>query len=89
MAIQLEFFYSPYCRRCGKTRAHLRTLAAGWSWDRVHFREVNVLDELDRAVSLGVLQTPALAVEGKVVAGGIASPKVLEKLLRQHLGGRE
>lgn len=84
MTLDLEFFYSPYCSQCEKTRAHMQSLAATWSKERVRLREINVLENLDRAVTVGVLRTPALAIDGKLV-GGITSPKALEKLLRRRL----
>lgn len=87
MTLNLEFFYSPYCSRCHKTRVQMQALSASWSQEGVRFREINVLEDLDRAVAVGVLQTPALAIDGRLVGGGITSPKALEKLLRQQLHG--
>ena len=33
----------------------------------VELREVNVLDEMDRALDLGVMATPAIAIDGDLV----------------------
>jgi protein-disulfide isomerase len=85
MALHLELFYSPYCSRCRKARQQVRSLAAAWPSERLQFRELDVLQELDRAVSLGVLQTPALAIDGELIAGPVPSPRALETLLRQRL----
>ena len=89
MALQLEFFYSPYCSRCRKARQQVRSLAASWSKEHLRLRELDVLHELDRAVAVGVLQTPALAIDGELIAGPIPARAALEKLLRQRLKRRD
>jgi len=88
MAVSLELFYSPYCPRCRKAREQVRSFAARWPAERLRLRELDVLKELDRAVAVGVLQTPALAVDGKLIAGPVPSRNALEKLLRQRLNTR-
>ena len=85
MAVHLELFYSPYCSRCRKARRQVRSLAAAWSEEHLQFRELDVLQELDRAVALGVLQTPALAIDGELIAGPVPSSQALETLLRRRL----
>lgn len=85
MAVHLELFYSPYCPRCRKAREQVRSFAANWPTQQVQFRELDVLQELDRAVAVGVLQTPALAIDGKLIAGPIPSLRALETLLQQWL----
>jgi len=88
MAVSLELFYSPYCPRCRKAREEVRSFAARWPAERLRLCELDVLRELDRAVAVGVLQTPALAVDGKLIAGPVPSRNALEKLLRQRLNTR-
>lgn len=85
MAVRLELFYSPYCSRCRKAREQVRSFAAAWSGEHLHFRELDVLKELDRAVAVGVLQTPALAIDGELIAGPVPSARALKTLLRQRL----
>lgn len=85
MAVHLELFYSPYCPRCRKAREQVRSFASNWPSERLQFRELDVLEELDRAVAVGVLQTPALAINGQLVAAPIPSGRALETLLRQTL----
>jgi thioredoxin 1 len=89
MAVHLELFYSPYCSRCRKARQQVRALAAAWSAEHLQFRELDVLQELDRAVAVGVLQTPALAINGELIAGPVPSPRALETMLRQRLKRHE
>lgn len=85
MPLHLELFYSPHCPRCLKAREQLRSLAANWSEEHIQYQELDVLESLDRAVEVGVMQTPSLAVDGEAVAGPVPSPHALEKLLREKL----
>jgi protein-disulfide isomerase len=49
----------------------------------VQWREVNILEEMDYAVDLGVLSTPAIAINGKLVFTGLPSHKKLHRALQQ------
>ena len=85
MALDLEIFYSPYCPRCRKARKEVRLLATAWPAARLRYRERDVLEDLERAVAVGVLQTPALAMDGRLIAGPVPSRKALKELLRRRL----
>src|SRR3546814_6938510 len=52
--MKLELFYSPGCARCAEARDGLKTAAFEIVAD-LDWRELNVLDEMDYAVQLGVL----------------------------------
>lgn len=54
----------------------------------VEWREVDVLDDLDRAVDLGVLTLPALAIDGKLVFTALPSVEQLVAELRRRDGMR-
>lgn len=86
MAVRLELFYSPYCPHCGKARALLKALAADWPTGSLQLRELDVVEEIERAVALGVVRTPALVIDGTLLAEPVTSRNALEKLLRQRLG---
>ncbi len=51
-AIQVEVFSSPGCSRCGQVFDLLQTITRDLGAERIDWREVNVLDELDYAVEL-------------------------------------
>jgi len=89
MTVEVEFFYSPYCRRCRKARERLRALAGAWSEEQLRLRERDVLEALDRAVAVGVIQTPALVIDGRLVPGPVPSRRALEKLMREHLSNAD
>lgn len=92
VALRVEVFSSPDCERCARARDELRRMAAELSGDRIVWREVSVLDELDYAVDLGVLSTPAIAVNGRLIFSTMPSAKklraALEAEMRKCFNGR-
>lgn len=67
MVIKIEVFSSPGCGKCGHATAVLRKLVAELGAERINWREVNILEELDYAVELGVLSTPSIAIDNELV----------------------
>ena len=84
-AIQVEVFSSPGCNRCGQVFDILRTITRELGADRIEWREVNVLDELDYAVELGVLSMPAIAIDGELVFKNHPSASKLREALETRL----
>lgn len=87
MSIKVEVFSSPGCSKCGQAKEVLRKLADEIGGSRVKWREVNVLEELDYAVSLGVLSTPAIAIDGDLTFTGLPSVPKLRSELNRRLEG--
>lgn len=85
MTIQIEVFSSPGCSKCGKAKAVLRQIVEELGGGRIAWREVNVLDELDYAVSLGVLSTPAIAVNGRLAFTALPSARKLRQFLEAEI----
>lgn len=84
--LKVEIFSSPGCGKCGHTKASLQKIAGELGEDRIQWREVNILEELDYAVSLGVLSTPAIAIDGELLFTGAPSAKALRQQLVDRLG---
>ena len=84
MTINVEVFSSPGCGKCGHAKDVLCKIAqemgGGIAW-----REVNILEELDYAVRLGVMSTPAIAMNGKLVFTALPSAAKLRLALEQAL----
>ncbi|HHB12366.1 MAG TPA: glutaredoxin [Chromatiales bacterium] len=89
MPVEVEVFTSPGCGKCGRAKDVLREMALELGPDRVRWREVNVLDELDHAVSLGVLAAPAIAIDGELVFTTLPSARKLRAELESRLQGRD
>jgi len=85
MNIKVEVFSSPGCSKCGQAKEVLRKLAEEIGGGLIEWREVNVLEELDYAVNLGVLSTPAIAIDGDLTFTGLPSVRTLRSELDRRL----
>ncbi len=83
--IQVEVFSSPGCSRCGQVFDILQTITQEFGAERIEWREVNVLDELEYAVELGVLSMPAIAIDGELVFKSHPSAGKLREALETRL----
>lgn len=85
--MKIELFSSPGCSQCAAAQSALHE-AAKQAVQALEWREVNVLDELDYAVQLGVLTLPAIAIDGDLVFASLPSPAQLRAaLLRRSARG--
>lgn len=85
MSIKVEVFSSPGCGKCGQAKDVLRKLAEEIGGGLIEWREVNVLEELDYAVNLGVLSTPAIVIDGELTFTGLPSVRKLRSELDRRL----
>ena len=89
MGIKIEVFASPGCRRCDQAKAVLRELAEEVGHGRIDYREVDVVEELDYAVALGVLSTPVIAIDGRIRFTGLPSICKLRAELDRRLAAEK
>ena len=87
MSIKVEVFSSPGCSQCARAKAELRKIVDEFGGDQIQWRDVNVLDEMDYAVRLGVLSTPAIVINGELVFTKLPSEKRLRATLEERLKG--
>lgn len=85
MSIQVEVFTAPGCGKCGRAKEVLRAVVEAHPDNSIAWREVNILEEIDYAVRLGVLSTPAIAIDGELVFTALPSEKKLRQALQQRL----
>ncbi len=83
--LEIEVFTSPGCSKCAHARQVLERLVEELGDERIRWREVNILDELDHAVSLGVLAAPAIAMDGELVFTSLPRPARLAAEVRARL----
>ncbi|MBA3904641.1 MAG: glutaredoxin [Rhodocyclaceae bacterium] len=81
--ILVEIFSTPGCGKCTEAREALKAVATGL--EAVRWREVNILDELDYAVDLGVLSPPAIAIDGELVFPTLPGAERLRRELVRRL----
>lgn len=76
MTVKIEIISAPGCKKCASAQGELRAAAASvLGEDNVVWREVNVLEELVYAVTLGVLSMPAIAVNGELKFSSLPTPE--------------
>ena len=83
--IEIEVFSSPGCGKCARAKALLSAVARELGTDHVRWREVDILKEMDYAVELGVMSTPAIAIDGRLVYTSLPSVKKLRAELGKRL----
>ncbi len=86
--IAVEVFSSPGCAKCAHAKALLRGIAAEFGAARIAWREVDILAETERAIELGVLAAPAIAIDGVLVFRSLPRPERLRRELVQRLQAR-
>ena len=85
MTLQIEVFSAPGCSKCGQAKVRLKKVVEILGGGQIDWREVNILEELDYTVSLGILATPAIAMNGQLVFTGLPSEKTLQRVVMKHL----
>lgn len=75
--LTIEVFSSPGCGKCGHAKIMLQKLVDELGKSQISWREVDILKEIDYAVEIGVLSTPAIAFNGELKFTGIPSNKNL------------
>lgn len=63
--MRVKFFYAGGCSKCAAVRDAL--CEAAQSAFQVEWKEVDIAKDPHRAVQLGVLSTPALAIDGELL----------------------
>ncbi len=64
--MKVEVFHAPGCPACVGARAELQSAARQAVRD-LEWQEVNAVENLDRAVELGVLTLPSIVIDGELV----------------------
>lgn len=86
--MRVELFYSPGCSQCAAAREGLKATAER-SGRGIEWHEVNVLEDLDHAVELGVLTLPAVVVDGELLFSSLPTPRQLrDALIRRSAAGK-
>lgn len=82
---KIEVFIAPGCGKCGKAKDDLETAVHQLGNKKFEWREVNILQEMDYAIELGVLSTPSIAINGELVFTALPSAKKLLQALKRNM----
>jgi thioredoxin len=84
--LTVEVLTASECSRCQRAKALAKEVIAKLDDDRLQYREINVIEEIDYAVALGVLSTPAIALNGELVFPSPPSAAKLRQAILERLG---
>lgn len=85
MTILVEVFSAPGCASCAAAREALKAVAESLGRGAVTWRDLNVLEEMDHAVELGVMSPPSIAIDGELVFPKLPTPEKLRAELLKRL----
>jgi len=85
-AVKVEVFSSPGCGKCTQAKNMLKSIVEEMGQGRITWREVNILEEIDYAVELGVMSSPAIAINGTLVFSSLPSADKLRAEIGRLLG---
>jgi hypothetical protein len=86
--MKVEIFYMPGCSACEARHDELRAAAQAAVAD-LEWCDVNVLDNVDHAVDLGVLTLPSIVIDGQIAFTSMPTVAQLRKALIERSRGRE
>lgn len=78
--MKIELFYAPGCDKCTANRESLKTAAEHTAHD-LEWLELNVLENMDYAIELGILTLPAIAIDGVLEFPALPNAKQLVSAL--------
>lgn len=84
---KVEVFTAPGCGKCGKAKHVLEDIVNEMGAEKFEWREINILQEMDYAIELGVLSTPSIAIDGELIFTALPSVKQLQKTLGDYEAG--
>ena len=85
MTVIVELFSSNVCSRCAQAKTDLRELIDELGAQQFELRFIDVVENLEYAVEVGVLATPALAVNGELISTSLPGKRKLRGLLTKQL----
>jgi len=85
VSVDIEVFTSTVCSNCQRASRVVEQLLEEAGFVNVTWREVDVVEEIDHTVALGVLATPAIAIGGKLVFSALPSKQQLRNVIQYYL----
>ncbi len=86
--VSIQVFSSPGCSKCKQARKMLQNIVEGFEENHFNWKEVNVLNELDYSAKMGIVSTPAIVIDDKLVFNKLPTPDELKTYLIKLLQNR-
>jgi thioredoxin 1 len=83
--VKIEVFVLPGCTRCNSGLDALRATATSFAKDSFLWEERDMLQSIEDAVKLGILSSPAIAIDGTLVFTSLPSPQRLHDELSKYV----
>jgi hypothetical protein len=83
--IQIEVFAAPACSQCAQKRQALRAVTEELGADHFDWHELDLPENIERAVELGVLSPPSLAIDAELVFPALPTMQRLRAELARRL----
>lgn len=83
--VTVEVLTASGCQHCLGARKLVKEVLAEINDSRLHYREINILDDIDYAVQLGLISAPGIAVNGELAFPARPSKARLLRLIRDRL----
>ena len=83
--IAIEVFCAPNCSRCGRTISLVEEVVRSLNNELVDWRKVDVVQELDYAVELGIRATPSIVINRELVLTASPDKKKLKQMITDLL----
>ena len=84
--IVVEFFSASHCTRCSNAKKQLQELVTKINQEidavEVIYREVDVVENIDYCVQLGVITTPSIAINSVLAFSKTPSKEALTALIK-------
>ena len=81
---RVELFFTTGCEKCAEARDSLRE-AAQSAGGAVDWKEVDIAKDPNRAVDVGVISTPAVAIDGELVFSRMPTASELTRAIEGHI----
>jgi len=85
MTIKIDLYTANVCPRCVATKKQLSAAIEQQGKEHFELNFKDVVEHIDQAVKLGILATPAIVINNKLVFTSSPSDKKLKTLLKSYL----
>lgn len=87
MTIKVEVFSAPGCSKCAQAKEALKSVVEDLGQDKVAWRDVDIIEEMDYATEVGLMSSGGIAIDGKLVFPRMPSAEKLREELIRRLKG--